>query len=330
VKWIVALALVGCTHRSDTPATPDGSGTDTPPGVGCTAMSPRTVEPVGFAAPTGLETRITQFIDGATSSIDLAMYIFTVDAIADRLIAARQRGVAVRVLFDPDHPGNGGARAQLSAGGVSHRNAPSLYSFSHAKYMVVDGDRALIMSANFNVDAMRNERNYGLIDRDPDDVADLAAIFAMDWAAGGGEPAMPADLACTRLIVSPTNAKSRILELIDGAQSTLEVEALYVSEFGVRDAIAAAHARGVATRVILDGSSDNADTKAFFTSRGIAVKDASGFFNHAKLIIADGVAFVGSENFSQTALTRNREVGALVFEPAAVAPIRAQFETDWN
>lgn len=57
--------------------------------------------------------------------------------------------------------------------------------------------------------------------------------------------------------------------------------------------------------------------------------DASGFFNHAKLIISDGVAFVGSENFSQTALTRNRELGALVFEPASAAKILQQFDADW-
>jgi phosphatidylserine/phosphatidylglycerophosphate/cardiolipin synthase-like enzyme len=327
MRYLVLAFLVGCTHQAgDDEATPDAP---VDPGVGCESTSPRAVTPEAFVAPTGLQNRITSFIDSAQDQLDVAMYLFTVDAIASRLVAARSRGVNVRVLFDPDHVANDGARSQLSAGGVTHRNAPTLYTFSHAKYLVADRSAALIMSANFNVDAMDRERNYGIVNRDPDDVADLQAIFEMDWAAGGGEPPKPADLACTRLIVSPNNAKQRLLELVNGAQSTLEVEAIYVSEITMRNAIGQAAQRGVNVRVILDGSSENADTKTYFTNVGVPVRDANGFFNHAKLIVADGVVFVGSENFSQTALTRNREVGALVFEPQAAQVIRTQFDADW-
>ena len=330
---LVALvfALAACTHTAanDDEPGPDGGGVDAPDGVGCTPTSPRSVPPETFIGPTGLQNRIIGFIDSAQESLDVAIYLFTVDAIGDAMVRAKQRGVAVRVLFDPDHAGNGGARSQLTAGGVQHRNAPSLYTFSHAKYMIADRDRALVMSANFNIDAMQNERNYGLVDRDPEDVADLVAIFEMDWAAAGGEPPRPADLACTRLVVSPNNSKLRLVELVNGAQATLEVEAIYVSEITIRNAIGAAKQRGVEVRVILDGSSDNADTKQFFTTMGIPVREPVGFFNHAKLLIADGVVFVGSENFSQTALTKNREIGAFVFEPAAAQVIRTQFETDF-
>lgn len=151
----------------------------------------------------------------------------------------------------------------------------------------------------------------------------------MDWAAGGGEPAQPADLACTRLVVSPDNSKQRLLELIGGATSTLDVEAMYVSEVTIRNAIGAAKTRGVDVRVILEDTEDNATTIGYFESVGIPVRDPGALFVHAKLLIADGVAFVGSANFSQTALTRNREVGALVFEPAPAAAIQAQFDADW-
>ncbi len=328
----LALSLVACTRApaNDGDGDPVDAGVDAPPGVGCTPLSPRAVAPEAFVGPTGLQNRITGFIDGAQQSLDVAMYLFTVDAIADRIVAAKQRGVDVRVLFDPDHAGNGGARSTLSAGGVQHRNAPALYSFSHAKYMIADSARALIMSANFNADAMTRERNYGIIDRDPDDVADLQAIYDMDWAAGGGEAPRPADLACTRLVVSPNNAKPRLLELINAASTTLEVEALYVSEFQIRDAIGAAKQRGVTVRVILEATSDNAETRSYFMGIGIPVHDTGGFYNHAKLIIADGIVFVGSENFSQTALTRNREIGAFVFEPGPAAVVKQQFETDWS
>jgi len=333
VSLIALLLAGGCraggNEQMGDDAPPADAAVDAP-GPGCWAQSPRSVAPEAFVGPTGLQNRLASLIDGAQQSIDVSIYLFTVTSIADRLVAAKNRGVAVRVLFDPDHLGNANVRDRLTSANVPNRNAPTLYSFTHAKYMVIDKKAAVIMSMNFNVDAMNNERNYGMITRDPDDVADAQAIFNMDWAAGGGEAPQIADLACTRLIVSPNNAKARILELIGGATATLDVEAIYISEQGVLDAIGAAKQRGVTVRVILEATMDNADARAYFTGLGIPVKDANGFYLHAKLLIADGVAFVGSENFSQTALTKNRELGALVFEPAPVAVIQQQFDADWN
>jgi len=325
---VLALSsLLACTRSAD--QGDDTPPTDGPDNIECTAMQPRTVEPQAFVAPTGLQERITSFIDGAQTKLDVQMYLFTVNAIRTRIIAAHQRGVDVRVLLDPDHAGNTTTRNALTGANVPTRNAPALYSFSHAKYMIADGTSALVMSANFNVDAMDRERNYGFIDRDPTDVADLTAIFNMDWASSGGEPVAPADLSCTRLIVSPNNSKARILELINGAESTLEVEAIYVSETNVRDAIGAAKARGVTVRVILENTSDNQETISFFRSKGIEIHNPTGFFLHAKLIIADDVAFIGSVNYSLTSLTKNREVGALIFEPSQAQLVRTQFDADW-
>lgn len=305
-------------------------GDDVPLAPECDPLGARTPALEAFVAPTGLQTRVQDFIDDAQDTLDVQMYLFTVDAIATRIIAAKNRGVDVRVLLDPDHEGNPDVRGDLSAAGVANRDAPNLYEFSHAKYMIADGDRALIMSANFNVDAFRSERNYGVIDRDPDDLEDLIAIFNMDWASGGGEPPMPANLMCTRLIVSPNNSFRRVIDLIDSAEETLDVEALYVSETGTREAIVAAKERGVSVRVIIEGSADSSMAQEYFEAAGITVHDANTFSLHAKLIIADGVAFVGSQNYSTTALTRNREIGVFVTEASQVAVIQTQFDADFS
>jgi len=326
---VLASLLAGC-GGDDGNSSDGGQPVDARPDadtMGCSPMSPRAVAPETFVGPSGLQPRLTALIDGATQTLDIHMYLWTVRALADRVVAARQRGVAVRVILDPDSPGNDAVRPTLMNGNVPTRNATTLYSFSHAKYMVIDGDRAVIMSMNFNVDAMSMERNYGMVDRDPKDVADLEKVFTMDWAAAGGEPAQPADLACTRLIVSPNNAKARLVELIDNATTTLEVQVMYLSEDTVRMAIGAAKARGVEVRVLLSERTDEAIP--YLRGLAIPVKFSSGYFLHAKLIVADGVAFVGSENMSLTSLTKNREIGALVFEPAAAAVIKTQFETDW-
>jgi cardiolipin synthase A/B len=331
VVAIVLCLLAGC--RTD-----NGAGDDTmepdaavgPDGTGCTALTPRTQPVEPFIGPTGLQARMTALIDGAKTSIDIHMYLWTVKELANRLVAAKQRGVVVRAILDPDQPGNDNVEPILTSGGVDWKNATSLYTYSHAKYLIVDKQQVAIMSMNFNVDAMLNERNYGIIDKDPEDLADVQAIFEYDWKMANGATGLdPVDLACTRLIVSPTNSKVRILEHIKSATTSLDVEVMYISEASVRSAITDAKARGVNVRVLIEDPAD--DSVPVFKAAGIPVKQPpSSMYLHAKLLIADQVAFVGSENFSFTSLTKNREVGALVFEPEAFAPIKTQFDSDWN
>jgi phosphatidylserine/phosphatidylglycerophosphate/cardiolipin synthase-like enzyme len=330
--FLVVAVLGACRADSgngDDVGDPDG-GADAASST-C-ETTPRTTAPETFVGPTGLQERLTALIDGAHTTLDIQMYLWTVKALADRVVAAKQRGVTVRVILDPDEAGNDAVRPRLAAGEVPTRDATALFTYAHAKYMVIDGSAAVIMSMNFNADAMDLERNYGLVDRDPDDVADVAAIFTMDWALAGAEPPQPADLDCTRLVVSPNNSKARLLALINGATSTLDVEVMYLADDDVRTAVGAATQRGVAVRVILDPDQDTPDDVTYLKGLGITVKapSSSQFLLHAKLIIADGVAFVGSENMSVTSLTKNREVGVLVYEPGAAAPIQAQFESDWN
>jgi cardiolipin synthase len=328
----VAIVSVVAACRGADSNTNDAAvdvGIDGADGVGCAVTTPRATPVEAFVGPTGLQSRLTALIDGAQTSLDLQMYLFNVKALADRIVAAKQRGVTVRVILDPDEAGNAAVEPIFGAGGVTFRHATALYTYSHAKYLIVDRTRTAIMSMNFNTDAMSTERNYGLIDKDPEDVTDVQAIFDMDWAAAGNEAARPADLTCTRLIVSPNNSKQRLIELVNSAHSTLELELLYLTETNVRNAVGQAKQRGVTVRVIL---ADPADTSIpYLTGLGIPVKiPTSSILLHAKLIVADGAAFVGSENMSATSLTKNREVGAIAFEPPAVAVIKAQFESDWT
>lgn len=323
----ITLAAACRPQNSDGDDVDGGMTPDGQDGTGCTPVTPREVGLESFVGPTGLEQRMGALIDGARSTLDIQMYLWTVESLANKVVAAKNRGVEVRIILDPDEPGNNNVEPIFTSGGVTWKNSSTLYTFSHAKYMVIDRETAVIMSMNFNVDAMRRERNYGVLDRDPEDVTDLQAIFDQDWAMANGQTPMAADLACTRLVVSPNNSKARLLDLINGAQSTLDVELMYIAEDSIRMAIGAAKNRGVTVRAILEDPED--ESIPYLQSLGIPVRIADTFYLHSKLIIADEVAFVGSENMSFTSLTKNREVGALVFESVPFQTIKSQFETDW-
>jgi phosphatidylserine/phosphatidylglycerophosphate/cardiolipin synthase-like enzyme len=294
----------------------------------CDPYAQRDPDPEVLIGPAGLEATLLARINGAQQRIDVMMYQLYTRSFADALIAAHHRGLAVRVLLDGDQRVNANNIERFEQAAVPVRTAPEEFSHAHAKLIWIDGTEAVVMSGNLNDYTMNSERNYGVIDRDPGDLAQLAEIFERDWQGSG-----TVDLSCTRLIVSPQNAVARINALVDGAQRTLDLAVMYISDRNVRRAVIARHEAGIAVRVLLANPAwidSNAETAAELAAAGVPVKYLTNVELHAKLIIADDVALVGSQNLSYTSLNRNRELGVLVSDPDPVARIAEQFATDWQ
>jgi len=113
---------------------------------------------------------------------------------------------------------------------------------------------------------------------------------------------------------------------------TLDIEVLYLDDVDVRSEILKAKARGVTVRIMLSDPSKNPQntaTQTYFVGQGIPTKILLSNYLHTKMIEADGTAMVGSENMSVTSLTKNREVGALLFESEPASQVAAQYELDW-
>jgi cardiolipin synthase len=331
----LALALAAC-GSSPGPAGTDPDAPTGPPGIDapppdahtlhCKPTDPRTAAPTTFVTPAGFEQRMQDTIAGAKHTLDVQMNLFTLQSLATAVIDAHGRGVAVRVLLDPDQVGNNQTRQRLTDAGVPHKNAPAGFPEAHAKYVIVDGAAVTITSASWNAAASIDERDYGMVDTDPDDVADARAVFDADWTGAA------ASLACTRLLIAPGAARQRVLDLIAGAATTLDLEVLIVTDPDVLAAVEAAHTRGVAVRVILANPAttpDNTATRTELTQHAVPVRVITTFPLHATLVVADGTALIGSANLTAASLGENRELGALVFEPGALAPVTAQLDADW-
>lgn len=327
-------ALLGCGGGGETETLIDAAPDAPVDGSGCDPDVPRALAPEVFVGPTGLETRIRTLIENATGGLDVNMYSFTTTSIAGELVDAAQRGVPVRVILDASQltelASMRSIRQQLENGGVEVKPSSSAFPNAHAKYMVIGGaaGEALIMSSNFTLAGFRDQRNYGVIDRERQDVADLAAIFEADWDGQAVE------LECSRLVVSPRDARLRVLTMISNATKTLDLELYYITDSAIRQAIIAAHNTNVAVRVLLNDSDDfdEPDNEAIantLTAAGIDVRVLNSPVVHAKLIIADGVALIGSHNMSSTSLQDNREVGLMVREGDGPAIALEQFEDDW-
>jgi phosphatidylserine/phosphatidylglycerophosphate/cardiolipin synthase-like enzyme len=293
----------------------------------CDPFVPRAQPPEVLVGPIGFEEPLLDLIRGAQSTVDVLIYEFDRSSFINALIQAKQRGVRVRVLIDPDLQDNVATKNALVSGGVEVRDGPGSFDYYHSKVIIVDGRLAVIMSANLVWAHFEITRNYAVIDRELEDLVDLQRIFDADWQ--GGLP----DLACTRLVVSPVNARTRLLGLINSAEQRLYLATMSLRDEDVIYAVKQRAAAGLDVRILLPDPiwiPESVEMGQDVAGPGVQVKQFKRYDLHAKLVLTEKAAFVGSENLTWTSLNKNREVGIFVTEEASRAEIEAQFSADWS
>jgi phosphatidylserine/phosphatidylglycerophosphate/cardiolipin synthase-like enzyme len=317
---IVAIALIFKRPRLGISAPPPSSCANT-----CTLI----VEPDDGIAP------IVAMMHNATRSIDLTIYELNDHAIESALIAAVRRGVTVRVLLSAGYDGAKAASANqtaydaLHAGGVPVHWGPGYFALVHQKSIVVDGDTALIMSFNLAEQYYATGRDFGIVDRDANDVTAIETTFINDW---NGNPASAP--AANDLVWSP-GARTTLIALIASAKTSLLVYNEEMADTGIENALIDAARRGVRVRILMTYSDEWTGALTRLVAAGAEVRTypatKNSLYIHAKVIIADSSkSFIGSENFSITSLDDNRELGIMVTNKAVIRPLIATFENDWT
>jgi phosphatidylserine/phosphatidylglycerophosphate/cardiolipin synthase-like enzyme len=294
----------------------------------CSVDVPRTVPLEAWVEPSAGQTPFVDALSTAQTSIRVMVYEMGYGQILDTLKAKAAAGVSVRVILDVSKQSiNQKYFDALTAAGAEVEWSDPNFTYMHAKAIVIDDAIAVISTGNYLATQMAKERNYVVRDEDPADVVSLAALFDADWDR------LAPDLSCTRLLISPVNARDRLLALIDGATTTLDIESMQLADSEVRDAVVARKDAGVTVRIILADPSwidSNVDAAQFLASHGIEAKYLSTPMVHVKEITVDGArAYIGSENLSWTSLEKNREVGVIAFEDDVLALTAATFESDW-
>ncbi len=162
-------------------------------------------------------------IRAAKKSVHVTMYMLTSNAVIDALVAQKQAGKDVRVLLNKTFPPPQGntnytTYGTLKNAGIDVRYAPATFTYTHEKCVIVDATEAWIMTMNTTDSSPTDNREYLVVDTDARDVAEAEAIFGADMDAKAITPT-------GKLVVAPTNAKDRLLALINGATKTIDLEA---------------------------------------------------------------------------------------------------------
>jgi phosphatidylserine/phosphatidylglycerophosphate/cardiolipin synthase-like enzyme len=187
---------------------------------------------------------------------------------------------------------------------------------------VLDDRTVIVSTANFSRSAFDGNREFIEVDTSRADVHELSNVFRADWDN------LPPTLGSSDLVVAPSNARARFTSLINSARHSIEIYAEEFQDPRIAGLLASRARANVSVRMLLPPSASSHLTRA--ETAALSIRTLGSPYIHAKVIIADGrVAFVGSENLSQTSLDQNREVGLFTRGPSLVR-LEKVFQADWS
>jgi cardiolipin synthase len=278
---------------------------------------------------------IYDLISQAKRTIDVTLYELA-DPIAEQLLGeAAENGVSVRVILDQnlERSNNQSAYNYLEQRGVKVVWAPRKYAATHQKSIVVDGAIAAIMTLNLTSRYYSTTRDFAVLDTDPNDVAAIEQVFEADFSGAAiGTP------AADGLVWSPKQSNTALVNLIRSARSSLLIENEEMSDAAIVGALESAARSGVQVQVVMTYDSSYAGNFSKLAAAGAQIStyssDATPYI-HAKVILADygtptASGFVGSENFSDASLEKNRELGLVVTDAVILTSIHGTLTEDFR
>ncbi|HCE16700.1 MAG TPA: DUF1669 domain-containing protein [Anaerolinea thermolimosa] len=283
-----------------------------------------------------LREALLDSIASARVRIDVAMYNFSWLEAANALLAAAERGVAVRMVIDSDALDNRAVQ-RLQQGKIP-LIGDRREGLMHNKFILIDDEILWSGSLNLTPASLDQDHNVFLRIRSGKLVALYRAEFEEMFTAhlfGGGQ-ALPlkdrqvnVDGMEVEVCFAPDDRPGRTLvERVQGARERIDFLAYTFTRDDLRDAMIEAARRGVQVRGVFDADQSDAAGSDYTALRraGLDVRlDGNPGLMHEKVLVIDGETVVtGSYNFTRSADETNDE-NLLIIRDAKLA---RQFEEE--
>jgi cardiolipin synthase len=309
-------------------------------------------------------------IQGARHRVAFEGYIYTsTDDVARRFteafIAAAQRGVDVRLVFDSfgakvaDEDVKRLTQAGCHIGWYNKVRSPAIEEVNyrtHRKALIVDGDVAFVGGIGIadqwarDTEKEKKWRDTHVKVEGPA-ATDIEAGFNENWIETGGvvEPdVVPHDPrprgAANSIVVwsSPeggTNAlKLTYLLSLAAARESIDIQSPYlITDASTAWSLDEARRRGVRVRMLVEGDVTDAKPVKYASraqyermmQQGIEIAEYQPAMMHTKAVIIDGIqSIVGSANFDNRSFELNDELNVVVFDRQFASRLRQDFEQD--
>ncbi len=262
---------------------------------------------------------VLQAIKGAKERIDLTIFRLDRPEMTKALIAAVERGVAVRAMIAAKNGQSEKALRKLElklleGGVVVARSAEDLTRY-HGKLLIIDGATLYLLGYNYTKADLRS-RSFGLIIQDNGVVREAVRLFEADVLKQDYTPSHDS------LVVSPVNSRTRLSEFIAGAKEELLIYDGRLSDRGMIRLLQERGRAGVDVRILGHVAKSASDKLVWEKLPKMRL--------HIRAIMRDGAeAFVGSQSLRKLELDGRREVGMMIAHRPTVKRIHDIFELDW-
>jgi cardiolipin synthase len=281
---------------------------------------------------------IVDAIDGAVHSVRVRMFLFTDPTLLDTVIAARRRGVDVRVMLNPARRSgeseNKAARKVLTAAGVAVRNSNPAFDLTHQKSMVIDESIGFVESLNWDTRDFTETRDYAIVTTRSKEVDEMIACFDADWARKKFHP-----VAGSSLIWCPDNGRERMAQFIDSAKDTLWIQNERYQDTVIIERLVRASKRGVQIHILAraphtlhkDKLVEGVGGLRIMHDVGAKIHKLKDLKLHAKMLLADGKrGIVGSINLTPGSFDSRRELALETDAKHVVKRLNKTAKEDWK
>jgi phosphatidylserine/phosphatidylglycerophosphate/cardiolipin synthase-like enzyme len=341
--WDVAMDLVADLLGIERPARETAQGPTTTQETGSTGdyyavYFTDPVIPFDDVTTGGIDQHLVALINRAETSIDAAMFEFNLPAVADALVAARSRGVRVRVVYDDEHTEEDPQIQHLIDAGIP-ATPDERGAFMHNKFYVFDGRTVWTGSTNITVnDVYRNNNNVIVIQSER--LAENYTAEFEEMFAGQFGPTSPAQTPNPIVMLGGVRIESyfapedavmpAIIEVVQGAQQSISFMAFSFTDYDLAKAMLDRREAGVQVAGIFEQRGANTEYSECNTlldaGAEVRLDGNPRTFHHKVIIVDDSIVVIGSFNYSTNAAESNDENLIIVHDPEVAAAYRAEFD----
>ena len=277
-------------------------------------------------------------IAAARKSLRIKMFLFSDPALLAAVITARKRGVHVRVMLNPARRSgeteNAATRHALEKAGVEVKDSNPAFELTHEKSMVIDDEIGFVKSLNWETRNLTETRDYAVITRAPEEVAEIIAGFEADWHR---KTFAPGD--ASRLIWCSNNGRVRLARFIDATKHSLWVQNERYQDQVIIERLVRAVERGVKVHVMArpphtlkkDKLIEGVGGLRILHDVGAKVHKPKGLRLHAKMLLADRErAIVGSINLAPGSFDGRRELAIETDDRGVIKRLHDIAQKDWE
>ena len=300
---------------------------------------------VYFTAPTGSSDRSTYVggvdqavidaVNSATRTLDIAAFEWNIPRLTDAVLAAKNRGVVVRMVVDNEHTvddSDSTIQALIDAG------IPMTYdnrsAFMHNKFMIIDSTLVITGSMNFTMnDAYRNNNNM-LFMRSTRAVEAYQTEFDILFGGTfgprkpGHELSFSLDGVAVSIYFGPgDDVLAGLIAELQKAQRSIRFMTFSFTEDSVGNTVIARANAGVQVSGIFEtrgSQTDSSELPRMFCVGLNVLQDGNPYTLHHKVFIVDETTVItGSFNISNNA-TRSNDENLVIIQSPEIARLYIQ------